>query len=280
MKTMWAELSSTLCYSAKRMFNLLPALLTIVNPFVTMLIALHLYSKRGSICMQMFITPLVLLLITYFITVIKQAVALERFGMPIARKRFTRRDENGHIDFKMTDLVEMIEYLATIEEYCDKHGLYHRVRNTSLLIAFFACLIFTPSLSAQAKECIEYERVTCTLTAEEEVLIQQIALAEAENQGIGGMAFVMQVILNRIQSDEFPDTLEEVVSQENQFSVYASGAYIEKEPNDNSKKALELLSVLQNKNALYFENPRGKDDTWHSRNLEYVFEYGDHVFYK
>lgn len=280
MREVWLEVSSTIMYMLKKVPGLLPTALVIVNPFATLMCAIALYEKHGMWRIEMLFVPLVLLLLIYFANVVKRVVMMEQYGIPVARKRFTRRDERGHINFQMSELPEMVEYVAAVEEHCEKHGMYRRMKNASLIALFAIGLALCNPLTAQAEECIKYERVVCDLTADEEVLIQKIALAEAENQGIGGMAFVMQVILNRIQSDEFPDTLWDVISQENQFSVYGSGAYLEKEPNENSEKALELLSVLLNRGALYFENPRGKESTWHSRNLEYVFEYEDHVFYK
>ena len=281
MKEVWLEISSTIMYMLKKVPGLLPMALVIVNPFATLMCAIDLYQRHGMWRIEMLLVPLVLLLLTYFANVVKRVVMMEQYGIPVARKRFTRRNEQGHIDFTMSELPEMIEYIAAVEEHCEKHGLYRRMKSNTLLLALFVIgLALCNPITVQAEECIEYERVICDLTAEEEVLIQKIALAEAENQGIGGMAFVMQVILNRIQSDDFPDTLEEVISQENQFSVYSSGIYQEREPNESSKKALKLLSTLLNRGALYFENSRDKENTWCSRNLEYVFKHEDHVFYK
>lgn len=280
MREVWLEVSSTIMYILKKVPGLLPTALIIINPFATLMCAIGLYQRYGMWRIEMLFVPLILLLLTYIANVVKRVVMMEQYGVPVARKRFTRRDERGHINFQMSELPEMVEYVAAVEEHCEKHGMYRRMKNASLIVLFAIGLALCNSLPAQAEECIKYERAICDLTAEEQVLIQKIALAEAESQGIGGMAFVMQVMLNRIQSDDFPDTLEEVISQENQFSVYGSGAYLEKEPNENSEKALELLSVLLNRGVLYFENPRDKASTWHSRNLERVFEYEDHVFYK
>lgn len=118
------------------------------------------------------------------------------------------------------------------------------------------------------------------VSEEEETLLQQVALAEAGEQGIGGMAFVIQTIMNRVDSGAFPDTIVEVLEQEGQFASYTSGAYLAYESNDNSEKALWLIGILENQGQLYFENPHGKQSTWHSRNLVKVFEYEEHVFYK
>lgn len=61
--------------------------------------------------------------------------------------------------------------------------------------------------------------------------------------------FVGSVVLNRVDSEYFPDTIEEVILQKNQYSTVASGAYL-KEPNEraieNAKILLEEGSWLPN----------------------------------
>lgn len=51
-----------------------------------------------------------------------------------------------------------------------------------------------------------------------------ITLAEAGNQSVYGKQLVIDVILNRVQSDEFPDTIPEVIEQPGQFAAYSNGA--------------------------------------------------------
>lgn len=49
-------------------------------------------------------------------------------------------------------------------------------------------------------------------------LLAQLAEAEAGNQDEYGMRLVCDVVLNRVKSPEFPDTIEEVIYQPGQFS--------------------------------------------------------------
>lgn len=51
--------------------------------------------------------------------------------------------------------------------------------------------------------------------------LMQIASAEALNQGEDGMLMVMSVVMNRVSSSEFPNTIHEVIHQPHQF--YADG---------------------------------------------------------
>ena len=92
------------------------------------------------------------------------------------------------------------------------------------------------------------------------------------------MAFVMQTVLNRVESDEFPDTIYDVVSEPGQFSTFSNGSYEKAEPTENSRKALLLLNALQNQGQLYFEIT--SENSWQSRNLCKVFTYSNHTFYK
>lgn len=114
-------------------------------------------------------------------------------------------------------------------------------------------------------------------------MLCKIAMAEAESEGVEGKALVMLVVLNRVWSEEFPDTIEEVIFQKNQFSPVANGRYDEDEvePDKECYEALEMIQVEhwnESQDALYFESK--SDSKWHSENLEFLFKYGRHYFYK
>lgn len=53
----------------------------------------------------------------------------------------------------------------------------------------------------------------------------KIVFSEAKTEEFKGKVAVAEVILNRVESGSFPDTIADVIGQENAFSVYgASGA--------------------------------------------------------
>lgn len=117
---------------------------------------------------------------------------------------------------------------------------------------------------------------------EEAEMLMKIAMAEAEGESTEGKALVMMVVLNRVWSDSFPGTIEEVIFQKNQFSpVREGGRYYTTEPNEDCAKALEMVldGWDESQGALYFE-AKGNDDSWHSKNLEFLFQYGGHKFYR
>lgn len=117
--------------------------------------------------------------------------------------------------------------------------------------------------------------------AEEAYYLAKIAMAEAEGEDTEGKALVMLVVLNRVWSDEFPDSIQEVILQKNQFSPVASGRFDEVEPDEDCYKALELMQIQkwdESKGATYFESESAS--TWHQENLQFLFQHGRHYFYK
>ena len=142
---------------------------------------------------------------------------------------------------------------------------------------------YTPEPAYQPEEEPETEIETVSLTQEEQKILLQVAMAEAEGESTTGKAMVMAVVLNRVRSDEFPDsnTVEDVVLQKNQFAVTKSGGrYYTVVPNEDCYTALEMILSGWDEScgALYFESE--KKAGWHSRNLEYLFTVGNHKFYK
>jgi len=116
--------------------------------------------------------------------------------------------------------------------------------------------------------------------ADDRKMLMKIAMAEAEGESVEGKALVMLVVLNRVWSDDFPGTIEEVIFQPKQFSpVTEGGRYYTTEPNEECYEALELVlsGWDESQGALYFESA-GKSD-WHRKNLEFLFQYGNHYFY-
>ena len=116
---------------------------------------------------------------------------------------------------------------------------------------------------------------------EDERMLAKIAMAEAEGESVEGKALVILVVLNRVWSDEFPDSIEEVIFQKNQFSPVAEGGrYWTTEPDAGCYEALELVmgGWDESQGAFYFEST-GRDG-WHSQNLEFLFQFGGHKFYR
>lgn len=111
-------------------------------------------------------------------------------------------------------------------------------------------------------------------------LLKKIAMAEAEDEDTEGKALVMRVVLNRVTSREFPDSIKKVIYQERQFSPIANGRFDSVEPNEDCQKALDMIAENgwdESRGALYFESK--SDSTWHEDNLQFLFRHGRHYFY-
>lgn len=116
--------------------------------------------------------------------------------------------------------------------------------------------------------------------SDESYLLAKIAMAEAESEDTEGKALVMLVVLNRVWSNEFPDSIEEVIFQDGQFSPVDNGRFDSVEPDEDCYRALELIQNEkwdESQGALYFESPSAS--TWHSENLKFLFQHGKHYFY-
>ncbi len=98
--------------------------------------------------------------------------------------------------------------------------------------------------------------------------IARVVEAEAGNQCDYGKKLVADTILNRLDSGEFPDTVEEVINQDNQ---YADGILASDE---TIRIVLEEYQNRTNYEVLYF-----RTEQYHSF-AEKFHKIGDHYFSK
>lgn len=119
-------------------------------------------------------------------------------------------------------------------------------------------------------------------SANESYLLARIAMAEAEGCNTQTKTLIIMCVLNRVWSDEFPDTIEEVIFQENQFSPIDNGRWDRVEPNEDCYEAVKVVMEAKydySGGATYFESC-SDEDNWHSRNLEFLYESQGIRFYK
>ena len=117
-----------------------------------------------------------------------------------------------------------------------------------------------------------YADLIDTLTDDEKYLIYQITFLEAGNQSMEGQRAVVEVILNRVLSDKYPNTIKEVLSQSGQFVTWSYRN--SKSHNEEQEEALQLVykeEPILTLNYLMFS--RGKF-SW-GRNY---IKIGDHWF--
>ncbi len=127
------------------------------------------------------------------------------------------------------------------------------------------------------------------LTEDELEVLRRIVEAEAGNEDEDGKLLVANVVLNRVDSDSFPDTVTEVVFQQSegvtQFSPVASGRYYSVEVSQETVEAVEraLAGEDISEGALYFASRRyasSRKMRWFDEKLTYLFRHGGHEFYK
>lgn len=128
-------------------------------------------------------------------------------------------------------------------------------------------------------------RGTSTTAATELYWLSRIVHAEAEAEPYEGKVAVGNVVMNRVNSSAFPNTIKGVIFEyfQNipQFSPVADGT-IYNTPSAASIQAAKAALAGQNQvgTATYFFNPDKSAAKWIVDNKTYVKRIGDHVFYK
>lgn len=120
------------------------------------------------------------------------------------------------------------------------------------------------------------------LLPQEKELLERLVEAEAGGEPFEGKLAVVTVVINRINSSSFPNTLYDVVFQKNQFTPAANGG-LNKIPSEETKKAVEkVINGYRsfNSDVVFFLNPKIATDKWIIDNRIFVIEIGQHCFYK
>lgn len=111
-------------------------------------------------------------------------------------------------------------------------------------LALAASIAFGTAIHTEAKT-VDY--------SEDVKLIALFTIAEAEDEPELGQRLVIDVILNRKDSDDFPNTYEGVLYQKNQFSVATNGRLNRCSIDDDICKLVEEeMEERTNDEVLYF----------------------------
>ena len=111
-------------------------------------------------------------------------------------------------------------------------------------------------------------------------VLLKIVEAEAGGEDLIGKIMIANVILNRMRSDCFPNTVTEVVYQKSQFSPTIDGRINTVSISQETLTAVEraLNGEDYSSGALYFRSVHC-NSTWFDNNLVRVTEHGNHIFY-
>lgn len=107
-------------------------------------------------------------------------------------------------------------------------------------------------------------------------MLAQIVEAEAGGEDLTGKRLVVDVVLNRVDSPRFPDTISEVIAQDKQFSSYTNGAFDDAgwhmQQEDYDAVMMEVTGTRLDSEIYYFTageyNPSG----------EPAYQHGNHYF--
>lgn len=126
------------------------------------------------------------------------------------------------------------------------------------------------------------------LSEEDYDALLRLVEAEASGEDIKGKMLVANVVLNRVESSSFPDTVKEVIYQRHngraQFSPVATGKIDWVAVSEETVEAVEraLCGEDESCGALYFVAPAYADAAnhrWFQKNLTWLFSYNGHEFY-
>ncbi len=124
-----------------------------------------------------------------------------------------------------------------------------------------------------------YELLMQTSNIKQEIdMLERLVYAESRGEPYVGKVAVAAVVLNRVSSEQFPDTIKEVIFEKNAFSVIQNGK-LPTSKNLESKKAVQdaLFGQDPSKGSLYFYNPSISTSQWiFSRKTQVVID--NHVF--
>ena len=111
------------------------------------------------------------------------------------------------------------------------------------------------------------------ISDEDRDLIASTIAAEAENQPLEGKILIAHVILNRVDNEAFPDTVEGVISAPGQFTTWHNGQIQKAVPTVEDYEAVKLALRGENQEPVFFF----RNQHYHGCGKPYT-QVGDHYF--
>lgn len=173
--------------------------------------------------------------------------------------RWFLREQNLHMSKRGIECTHITFEPSVLMFYEEDDYIVEEVGNT-----------ITPTLTTdEVHEIINISR-------EERDLLARMAFCEANSEGVDGMRLVVDVVINRMMSDKFPNTVKEILYSPGQFSTREAWDHVADHALVNAFKAVDLeitdISARVDTESLYFaRKPLTKDG---------VYQYGRHYFSK
>lgn len=127
------------------------------------------------------------------------------------------------------------------------------------------------------------------LSKEDYTNLLRIVEAEATGEDLKGRILVANVVMNRVKSHKFPDSVTQVIMQRSngnvQFSPVADGRFYRVSVSEKTKEAVDrvIYGTDYSDGAMYFVSAKRADAgkyAWFKSRLTYLFTHGGHEFYK
>lgn len=131
-------------------------------------------------------------------------------------------------------------------------------------------------------EVFNHGQTSLYVTQSDVDLLAKLIYAESRGEPYEGKVAVASVVLNRVLSPEFPNSIQGVIFQPKAFSCVKNGS-ITAYPDENCYAAVyeALKGVDPTNNALYFYNPSTATCSWmKSTEKQNVKTIGHHVFFR
>lgn len=142
---------------------------------------------------------------------------------------------------------------------------------------------YTAVISMENKNLPEHLTQSRLYSNDEVYWLAKIISCESEDEPLKGKVAVGNVVLNRVESDQYPNTIYSVIHDKKhgyQFQPVANGS-INKEPVQEAYLAAKLCLEGENVvgDCMYFLNPDKATSFWIVENKDYHTSIGSHDFY-
>lgn len=195
---------------------------------------------------------------------------------------------------KMDELVKLPAFQMTVYELEEEltqeteNGLQIKVQKLLKEISSKQRDVHYEVLSKTEDDITDMSYEGQALNENDMEILCRLVEAEAGGEDFQGKKLVAHVVLNRLEHEQFPDTIEEVVFETRQgitqFSPVKDGRYYRVKVSEETKTAVEQ-AVKDEDNAggaLYFVNSEIADRSamkWFDSKCTYLFRHGNHDFF-
>ena len=190
------------------------------------------------------------------------------------------------LSYRVSDLEEIVDTFREMEASEDELGYVDKHETIAIRVSK-ENEFFSPKMHRVNYQVIQKEN-RIVLDENDYDILCCIVEAEAGGEDYLGKKLVAEVVLNRVESAKFPNTVEEVVFQQEdgvyQFSPVADGRFYRVTVSEETKQAVDaaLTGEDESRGALYFINRKYSSTKalwWFDNRCTPLFFYGGHEFF-